>query len=269
MEKRFAYEILAKITTYLRDDQQALLQLSRTCKRLHTISTPFLFCSPKFDTFRKFESFANALTLLNGTHVRYLDLHMVPHRWDSSKIDEILFMISEKTSHLELLNLDHCSQLTNKALIKILKPLHHLRILSIDQCRLITDESIKAIVSTCPNLQKLYLGSTRITDQALNLIATNLVHLSHLYIPDCQLITELGIKIVTEKCQSLKYINIEECYNIVSDSVLDERMNQFIWPALNDRATFEESRSNVDQGSILEQLEDEWTDVEDEEEEEE
>lgn len=111
MDKVLAYETLSEILNYLKKDQATLLQLSSTCKKLQEITIPLLYKSPQFTTFSSFKSFANTLTENNGLYVRHIDLHMVPHRWDSSKINNLLYNLTEKTPDLELLNLDLCSQL--------------------------------------------------------------------------------------------------------------------------------------------------------------
>lgn len=111
MDTKLAYETLSQIIGYLKEDQGSLLQINRTCKKLYELSLAHLFKSPKFESFSCFEAFATTLTENNGLYVRHIDLHMVPHRWDSFKINNLLFTLSEKTPELELLNLDLCSQL--------------------------------------------------------------------------------------------------------------------------------------------------------------
>ncbi|GAN06206.1 conserved hypothetical protein [Mucor ambiguus] len=222
MDTRLAYETLSQILSYLKEDQSALVQINRTCKKLYEVSLPLLFKSPKFETFSCFESFATTLTETNGLFVRNIDLHMVPHRWDSFRINNLLFTLSEKTPNLELLNLDLCSQLTNKALIKITKPLHDLRILSVDQCELIGDESIEALVNNCPYIQELYLGSTHITDNSLNLIATKFILLTHLHLPGCEYISEIGVDKVTSECKTLRYIDLQDCYNVLGERTFQQ-----------------------------------------------
>ncbi|KAI8636233.1 hypothetical protein BD408DRAFT_377197 [Parasitella parasitica] len=252
METRLAYETLSQIISYLKQDQNALLQINRTCKKLYELSIPFLFKSPKFESFDSFEKFATTLTEHNGLSVRHIDLHMVPHRWESSRINKLLFTLSEKTPDLELLNLDLCSQLSNKALIRITKPLHDLRILSVDQCELISDESIKALVDNCPYIQELYLGSTHITDNALNLIAMKFMLLTHLHLPGCEYISEIGVDKVTRECKTLRYIDIQDCYNVLGS-------NDLLQPASRSNRV-ETHRGNSDE-------EDQWEDIDEEDEE--
>lgn len=111
MDKTLPYETLSQIFEYLKDDQHSLKELNSTCRRLYETSIPFLFRSPQFTTFSGFEKFAATLTVNNGLYVRHLDLHMVPHRWNSNKITRLLCEITKRTPDLELLNLELCSQL--------------------------------------------------------------------------------------------------------------------------------------------------------------
>lgn len=111
MDKILAYETLSEILSYLKKDQASLLQLSLTCKKFHEITIPLLYKSPQFTTFNSFRAFSDSLSEVNGLYVRDIDLHMVPHRWDSLKINNLLYSLTEKTPDLEQLNLGLCSQL--------------------------------------------------------------------------------------------------------------------------------------------------------------
>lgn len=82
---------------------------------------------------------------------------------------------------------------------------------------MIGDDAIEALVVQCPYIQELYLGSTHITDDALHLIATKLILLTHLYMPGCESITEVGINTLTSKCKTLQHFDIKDCYNVVGD----------------------------------------------------
>lgn len=116
-----------------------------------------------------------------------------------------------------LLNHHRLCNRTNKALIKITKPLHDLRILSVDQCELIGDDSIEALVNNCPYIQELYLGSTHITDNSLNLIATKFILLTHLHLSGCEYISEIGVDKVTSECKTLRHIDLQDCYNVLGE----------------------------------------------------
>ncbi|CAO3618979.1 unnamed protein product [Mucor hiemalis] len=246
MDKILPYETLSQIFEYLKDDQHSLKQLNSCCRKLYKSTIPFLFRSPQFTTFSGFEKFAGTLTTINGVYVRHLDLHMVPHRWDSTKINSLLYTLTKKTPDLELLNLNLCSQLTNDALRKITEPLHDLRVLSVNQCELINDKAITALVKQCPYLQQLYLGSTHISDNSLTLIATKLILLTHLHLPGCIHISEVGVEVLTRECKTLQHFDITDCYNVVGNFDISSRI------------TDETNRA------VTIQSEDEWEDIDEE-----
>lgn len=106
---------------------------------------------------------------------------------------------------------------TNKTLKKITKSLHDLRILSLDQCKMIGDEAIETLAVQCPYLQELYLGSTHITDKALQLLATKFILLTHVFMPGCEHISEQGVSVLTTECKTLVHIDIRDCYNVVGN----------------------------------------------------
>ncbi|KAI8971637.1 hypothetical protein BDF20DRAFT_885502 [Mycotypha africana] len=253
MDKVLPNETLSHILGYLKTDQNTLFQLGQTCKKFCDLTSPLLYRAPKFDTLDQFEKFTNALTDMNSSYVRHIDLHMVPHRWNSSLINPLLYSMALKTTELESLNLDLCSQLTNKALARITERLHDLRLLSLDQCELIGDEAVCALAANCPYIQDLYLGSTQITDNALYLLSAQFILLTHLHVPYCERITEAGVNKLISECKTLKYLNIRDCYNVVGVDMLpqstDRRTSMLAAGTLND-----------------EEDDDEWTDLDDEEE---
>lgn len=130
-------------------------------------------------------------------------------------------------------------------LLKITKPVNDLRILSLNQCTHIGDEGIEGLIVNCPYLQELYLGETRITDNSLNLLATKLILLTHLYLPGCENVTELGINKVIRDCKTLRHIDCRDCYNVVGVESIPE-----------DRQALDVLQS--------EEFDDEWEDLEDE-----
>lgn len=111
MDTKLAYETLTQILDELKYDQPSLLQLNRTCKKLYTLTCPLLYDSPRLTNTNNFEQFAATLTKENGKHVHTVDLHMVPHRWNSTGTYDLVCKITEKTPDLELLNLDLCTLL--------------------------------------------------------------------------------------------------------------------------------------------------------------
>jgi hypothetical protein len=93
----------------------------------------------------------------------------------------------------------------------------------VDQCETIGDDSIEQVIENCPYLQELYLGSTHITDNSLNLIATKLILLTHLYIAGCRYVSEIGVNKVIRECKTLQRLVIKDCSNVVGDFGLSMR----------------------------------------------
>lgn len=128
-----------------------------------------------------------------------------------------------------------------------------------DQCETIGDHSIEQVVVNCPYLQKLYLGSTHITDNSLNAIANNLILLTHLHVRGCEYITEIGVNHVVRKCKTLQDIDIKDCYNVLGS----------FGPNILHLLTGESDRTPVPLNMISAEMDtsnvDQWEDTDDEE----
>ncbi|KAI9269834.1 hypothetical protein BY458DRAFT_510564 [Sporodiniella umbellata] len=215
MDRVLAFEILTQIMSHLKDDQSALLELAKSSSTLYKPALPFLYYAPQFDKWKQFELFAQQLTPHNGLYVRYMDLSSLPYRWDPS-INNILPQLASKLPHLNTLNLELCRKLTNKRLIESIKSLPELRFLYVENCKLIDDQSVKAILSYCPLLEEIQLGATGITDSSLFLLS-QMHHLTQLEIPNCEKITESGVRYILDKSPALKHFDIRDCYNVVGE----------------------------------------------------
>lgn len=130
-------------------------------------------------------------------------------------------------------------------LLKITKPLNDLRLLSVNQCDHIGDDGVEGLIKNCPYIQELYLGGTRITDNSLNLLSTKLILLTHLHIPGCENVSEIGINKIIRDCKTLRHLDCRDCFNVVGQI---------------ETIPFQ----NNEQPSIEVDEEDEWTDLEEE-----
>ena len=110
-------------------------------------------------------------------------------------------------------------------------------------------------MDSCPYIQELYLGSTHITDNSLNLIATKFILLTHLHLSGCEYISELGVHKVTRECKTLRHIDIKDCYNVLGETGLH---------ALSARFNIELPRPFMFTSDLHE--DDQWVDVDEEEE---
>lgn len=125
-----------------------------------------------------------------------------------------------------------------------------LRILSVNQCESIGDDGVEEVIKNCPYIQELYLGETRITDTSLNSLATKLVLLTHLHIPGCENVTEIGINKVIRECRTLRHLDCRDCFNVVGQL---ERI----------QGDHEEEEEEGVVQVLGGEEEDEWTDLED------
>ncbi|KAI8878404.1 RNI-like protein [Backusella circina FSU 941] len=209
-----ASEILVQIASDFRGDQKTLHQLSLVSRKWYNIANPFLYRAPQFYRSNSFESFYKNLTNTNGTFLRELDLHMVPHRWDE-EMNYKLQQIIGKIPQLELLNLDLCYKLTNEVLISFVESLPNLIILSVDQCSLIGDRSIIKVLQQCNLLKEIYLGSTRISDTTLMAMPIHAQQLVRLHLTGCGRITETGVKAIIAQQKGLQHLDIKCCTNVI------------------------------------------------------
>lgn len=107
---------------------------------------------------------------------------------------------------------------TNTILSDLTAPLPDLRILSVASCPHIGDHGIQALITHCPYLQEIYLGSTLVSDDSLALLA-QMKLLEHISLRNCQRVTETGMKALT-KLKTLKSLDIKDCFNVVWASPL-------------------------------------------------
>ena len=65
---------------------------------------------------------------------------------------------------MSVLDLRHCSSLTDDVVTELVKGCRYLRILNLSLCLHVTDSSLDYIVSNCATLRSLYMVHCKITD---------------------------------------------------------------------------------------------------------
>lgn len=76
---------------------------------------------------------------------------------------------------------------------------------------------VQTITVNLKHLRKLDLSFTNIDDTALYALPENCPDLASLILEECQKITEEGVYYAFRNLGRLRYLNIRNCYNVVSD----------------------------------------------------
>ncbi|KAI8393554.1 uncharacterized protein BYT42DRAFT_541805 [Radiomyces spectabilis] len=224
---KLAYEILTAIVSLLQDDQKTLASLNRVSRQFHAISSPLLYHSPIFPTVESFQRFATHLTK-QSYHVRTIDLQLTPHRW-RKRIGPMLMDLSQKTKDLQRLDLSLCS-FENRQLSAAVEGFPNLVYLSVAGCRFVNDTAINHVAEHCSQLEELDLSSAEITDTSLRAIADHCQHLRWLNIASCELVSEEGLWYLARKCMQLRYVNYQDCYNVVvAAAEFEQATEAIVW----------------------------------------
>lgn len=154
---------------------------------------------------------------------------------------------------LKSLDLSHCDQITDIALIKIIERCPNLQSLNITRCEKITDASMFAlayynnmtlqsltiskcgnitdngaleIIRSCPNLTDLNVSQCiGITNETMFHLANHCTNIISLNISWCWYISDVGMDEVSSNCTKLQVLNISKCWNISEDSMIKIFMN--------------------------------------------
>lgn len=134
-------------------------------------------------------------------------------RLDLNKIlkDESLRKYGLVCPNLELLELNHCSKISEEGISKILKSCLKVRELSVIGCRGVSNLGMKADFS---KLEVLRASRSGIDDCGLETIGKWCNCLLNLDLEGCLKVTNRGVKEVVGKCRRLRVINLRYCNNV-------------------------------------------------------
>ena len=126
---------------------------------------------------------------------------------------EGLHHITHGLSHLEVLDLNGCYELTDDALRGMRCPL--LTTLLLRGCQKVTHEGLRFISEGCQSLAYLDIRyCNQIEDTAIEFIS-RCRSLRHLDVMSCS-VTDIGLMHLSQGCALLKYLNVDNCYDITS-----------------------------------------------------
>eukprot|EP01111_Echinosteliopsis_oligospora_P013235 TRINITY_DN4693_c0_g1_i1.p1 TRINITY_DN4693_c0_g1~~TRINITY_DN4693_c0_g1_i1.p1 ORF type:complete len:229 (+),score=31.90 TRINITY_DN4693_c0_g1_i1:103-789(+) len=121
---------------------------------------------------------------------------------------------------LKELNLQNCNKISDTSISLLSKKFTtSLNVVNLSFCTGLTTDAYKILSSTCPSIHTLILNYTSLSDNALQLLASNLPGLKSLSIQGCNSITETSIQKVASRCTELTYLDISYCKSINSNCI--------------------------------------------------
>ncbi|CAK8566643.1 unnamed protein product [Lathyrus sativus] len=131
--------------------------------------------------------------------------------------DDLLESIAENAYNLRTMRLLICPRISEKGFSEAVKKLSQLEKLDISYCKLSKD-SLEVLGGSCPLLKSLVLKRfvclyPRADDDAALVISETMTGLCHLDIRG-NVLTNVGLVSVLDKCPLLEYLDIQECYHL-------------------------------------------------------
>lgn len=100
--------------------------------------------------------------------------------------------------------------------------LDRLRILDFTQCSNITDKAIVKLMKLAPKLRNVVLSKcSSITDISLSAIATLSKNLHYIHLGHCSNITDVGAKELIKSCYRLQYIDLACCNQLTNETIVE------------------------------------------------
>lgn len=126
--------------------------------------------------------------------------------------------LSQGCTNLQTLLLNDFPTLSDDCLTPVANKLTKLHTMSFLGSPLISDETFKRIAGN-KNLKKIKIeGNHRISDVSLRVIGMHCANLEHIYIADCQRLTDLSLKSLST-CRFLAVANFADCVRISDKGV--------------------------------------------------
>jgi hypothetical protein len=114
--------------------------------------------------------------------------------------------------------LDNCSEISDQALIGLLKNTKQLEALSVPHCKKITDSTLFQLVKTCPKIISLVLHATQVTNAGIKEIASSYPNLIQLGI-DCLPVNDQCLIQLFRNCTKLEYLYMSKCTEVTQASI--------------------------------------------------
>ncbi len=125
--------------------------------------------------------------------------------------DEMMKFMQENQRHVEEINLEGCSYITDNG-IRYLATYKNLRSINLEGCSLITDIGLKWIADRCPKIHSINLnGCYHITDDGLSALAQSCKHIKDIHLNGCKKISNHGLDVLSNSCSQIHTIDLLSC----------------------------------------------------------
>lgn len=114
---------------------------------------------------------------------------------------QLLFFLSFSSSgvcNLKALKLRYYYNMKSEAIVSLAKHLTRLEEIDIGGGNYVDDTAVSALATHCPNMKVLDLWASDVTNEGLEVIGKHCVQLRKLELWDCSVITDTGVKALTE-----------------------------------------------------------------------
>lgn len=134
------------------------------------------------------------------------------------------------------INLRSCDNITNTGLQNLRDLGTTLKSLDISFCDKVRNAGLNFISSSLTNLRSLSLSATEIGDSGLIQLVTVLTNLTVLNLGQCTKITDESLKVISEKCGRMEYMDLYGCTSIskqalrlIMDMPQIKKLNVGLW----------------------------------------
>eukprot|EP00041_Stephanoeca_diplocostata_P019490 m.420959 g.420959 ORF g.420959 m.420959 type:complete len:481 (-) comp21318_c1_seq31:82-1524(-) len=203
-------------------DIRSLLNLSSTCRRMHSLHT-------SGECWRTIELSGLRLTdiVIAGVGARGCLPYVERIVNDGSATYETCVstkgvqVLAKLARNLSVISLANSRGITDEALYTLARECPNLLALNLKNCRNVTDDGLRAVTSRCQRLSSLTLmGCKVLTDSGLRTVAS-LQQLRHLNLWQCTAWSENTGLLIFASCVLLETIELRFCKEQVTDSLVE------------------------------------------------
>ncbi|KAJ2034346.1 hypothetical protein GGI08_002025 [Coemansia sp. S2] len=249
--------ILDEVISHL--EQHDLAQLCLVRKQTWQLVVSRLWEKPLLHTIDQFERFASSIgatlpfELRNyqcyGDLICELDFSMVARRWDRLGYD-LLAPVFKNCSRVKDVDLSLCRILLGDQFERLFidNPRLCASLTSVDISEtLFPVSNLVSVLNILPGITTLVLNETETDDSVLEVVSKSLPSLEWLEIDRCELVTDVGIKAVADRCPKLAYLSIRACWGILNTDLVDKINTRGGWEDLTVSQVYEGSDYDEDE----------------------